>query len=128
VSCLLTLSSLWASPAATDAGKDLQAKLVGQWQGVKGTVSPTDGLELDKFGGFKITQRRANLVGLNGKRLPPTDVIQQVGTYEVKGNKLILREGPLGKVRETELQIVEVTEDTLTLSRGKDQTAEYRRR
>jgi hypothetical protein len=95
---------------------------------VKGTVRPTDGLELKKFGSFKITQRRANLVGRDGKKLPPTDVIRQVGTYQVKGNKLILREGPSGKQKETELEIVEVTEDTLILSKGKGQTAEYKRR
>jgi uncharacterized protein (TIGR03066 family) len=117
-----------AAVAAADADKGLQPKLVGKWQGVKGTVGPADGLELEKFGGFKITQRRANLVGRDGKRLPPTDIIRQVGTYQVEGNKLTLREGPFGKEKETELEVVEVTEDTLILSKGKGQVAEYKRR
>src|SRR4051794_13319834 len=91
VCCLLALAAVAAADAGKDTDKGLQPKLVGKWQGVKGTVGPTDGLELEKFGGFKVTQRRANLVGRDGKRLPPTDIIRQVGTYQVEGNKLILR-------------------------------------
>ena len=33
-----------------------------------------------------------------------------------------------GKVKETELEIMSVTDDTLILSKGEGQTAEYRRR
>src|SRR3712207_1746858 len=97
VCSLLTLAAV----AAGEAGKDLQPKLVGKWQGVRGTVAPQDGLELEKFGGFKITQRRSDLIGPDGKKLPPGDVIRRVGTYQVTGSKLILREGPFGKEKET---------------------------
>jgi hypothetical protein len=139
--CVLALAGAVAGAdnkqVAKDAG-DVKDLIEGKWQGVKGTFTAKDTLTFKRYAAFQpgtagdytFTERRSNLVGPGGKKLPPTDITVGTGSYSLDGNKLTLSPGalpgPLGKDKVV-WKVAKVTKDSLVLTTDKGKTEEFKK-